>query len=257
MVKKPKPVSLKMPERTSRAMIQFLNEHATLLGFASERRLDEVKVFENFQYQADALRKKWAAGDYTAGELPKKHKVDATRHGMLSEMSFARQVDNYLIFLQDVLALIYSADPKKAEYVTVDVRGLPNLTAQSDVWSVMRGLAIASISNTTRGTIFEAFKNLGFKSITLQRSRAELKEALDIRDQIVHRRGLWGKFHGTEFPKRRTFRENWSCGMTVKEFEKKFGSLEQFIWDSVLAIDDEAISLFSLETIEVPKQKPT
>jgi len=255
MAKKLKPVSLKMPKQASRAMIQFLNEHATLLGFASERRLDELKVFENFTYQADALKAKWAVGDYSAGELPKKHKVDAMRPGMLSEMSFARQVDNYLIYLQDVLALIYSADPEKAERVTVDVRELPNLTLQSDVWSVMRGLAIASISNTTRGTIFEAFKNLGFKSIALQRCRAELKEALDIRDQIVHRRGLWGKFYGTEFPKERTFRENWSCGMTVKEFEKKFGSLEQFIWDSIVAIDDEAVSLFSLEKISVPKPK--
>ncbi|MEL6362200.1 MAG: hypothetical protein AAFR21_14065 [Pseudomonadota bacterium] len=211
---------------------------------------------ENFQLQSAALREKWAEGDFTASPLPKKHDVDAVRPGMLAEMTFVRLVDNYMIFLQDILALIYSADPKKAGKIRVDIGEWPNLTAETDIFSAMRGLAIASISETTRTTLFDAFKKLGITTVTLQRSRHELSEALDIRDQIVHRRGLWGNFKGDEFPSTRRFRENWSCGKTVREFEKKNGHLEQFIWDSVTAIDDEAIKCYSLESFAVPNSKP-
>lgn len=250
----PKIIKYTIPKSASRALIQFLHEEATLLSFSSDYRRESYEVLTAAMAEFKATRERLLEGDYSPQSQPAK-KRDAARPAMMAEMTFCRRIDNYLMYLQDILALIFQKDPAKAGNLTIDATDIASSNTIEDVIKTLRSEALESITQKRRDDLFKAFHKLGFEQVKLQRSRAELNEALQIRDRVVHRRGILGNATKAELAAKGDRNEIWRCGNLIREYESKHGSIEQFISDSVIAVDAEAIRLFSLETVTAPKKR--
>ena len=241
----------KIPSVATKAFHQFLHEEATLLSFSSDYRRESAEIWGDAASEARALRERLLRGDFSSSPSPKSMR-DSIRPGMMAEMTFARRVDNYLLYLQDTLASIFQLDPSRAGKLQIEAAEFAGAGTINDVLKILRSEALESITKRKRDELFKAFVGLGFEQLKLQRSRAELSEALEIRDIIVHRRGTLGASKSEDISTRFAARLVWPCGNLVREYEQKHGPIEPFMWNSVTAIDAEAIRLFQLPTVDIP-----
>ena len=246
-----------IPAYVSRAFKQFLFEESTLLSFSADYRREQVESLSDSIRRIDET-KRWiesgAPKDGLSVDNTSKRR-DAKRPGFMAEMSFARRIDNYLMYLQDLLALIYIQHPDRIGKIDVNVGSLMKLRSIEDLVSEIKQESVESITKKYRRDLFAALKRLGFAEIEKQRNDSELSEALKIRDQIVHRRGILGIYAGKSVPEAHDRLEVWNAGAAVRGFEAKYGPVENFVWNSIVPIDAESLSAFELEKIKIPPTK--
>lgn len=177
-----------------------------------------------------------------AEDLKKIHRLDQ-RAWLLDEMLFCREVDNFLVYLEELLGLIYSTKPetlRSSEQVRVDF-----VLEHSSMEALVRSLArrkvgVASLQGTKK--LLETFESLGAQVFGRQDIDHGIR-LIETRNAIVHNRGIVDE----------TFLKRVSSFPGKVGDRIHVGGLEEeaeFLLQVMLRVDREAVAHFGLPKCE-------
>ena len=178
------------------------------------------------------------------GRLPDPNVVLADPHGqVLREMLAARYVDNFLGYVVELLALVFSMRPemlKSGEHVKVDF-----VLSYPDKDSLVRALIERRINRLSYLGMTELEKDLkqriGMALFENQDDRERAVELNELRNVIVHNRGVINRRAAHRAPRLAT-----RIGQKVDVSFENLDSQRKFLDVLAKNIDERAIKIFKL-----------
>ncbi len=193
--------------------------------------------------ELDETKQRIKSNDFSPRE--KKQKIDFESPELIKESVFVRLVDNYLLYLQDICLLIFDVKPELVGPIEIKPAEVMKYKDMSELHEQLKAKSTESISRMKRDQLFDVLKKAGLESVVRQRGLATIGQALELRDILTHKRGLWGSrfLSGQD--------QYWKLGKNVREYESRHGEFIFLMHNSVVEIDQEAIQKFSIPNVPV------
>ena len=220
-------------ETLTTAAQAFVAEHSRLLDFSEfllSAVLDRCKTAEN------------------AVSALVRFKNEHER--LLRELVITRTVDNFLCYISDLLALIYSIKPQmlrsaeqeRLDFILqfTDMNQLRSAIAEKRV-ERLAYLGVRELSEYTE-------EHMSFRLFESEEQRERAALIVEYRNICVHARGIVGRTSTRRFPVLTA-----SLDQPLLLTSESVTSDRKFIEDCVFAIDERAIQKFSLPALQVPE----
>ncbi len=181
-----KPSRLSLPKTATIAFINLTAEHLTISRYeAFQYRLygylhQHLKEFLNYVAEHKKTGRNFHEDAYT----PEFHE------NFLNQLLYCRCVDDFLIYLSDMLSLIYRYRPKALK--SSENYPLDFVLSHGTLEEFVRSVAAKRVFNASRGGYIELLKHfskLGIPTNTITELEKMAKH-VDIRHKIVHQRGI-------------------------------------------------------------------
>ncbi|WP_375207127.1 hypothetical protein [Hyphococcus sp.] len=241
--KRKKQLLVEVPDHATRAYAHFNYEQVPLSNLYIEHLRKKVSSMQELLGELDETKQRIKSNDFSPRE--KKQKIDFESPELIKESVFVRLVDNYLLYLQDICLLIFDVKPELVGPIEIKPAEVMKYKDMSELHEQLKAKSTESISRMKRDQLFDVLKKAGLESVVRQRGLATIGQALELRDILTHKRGLWGSrfLSGQD--------QYWKLGKNVREYESRHGEFIFLMHNSVVEIDQEAIQKFSIPNVPV------
>lgn len=238
-----------LPESMSAASIRFFESQRRLTDFLSFT-LQKIQQPENAEeWKLDALIR-YAGDKSKKNVLTKTQSKEIEEHlSLVCELVACKSVDNFLIYLSELLALVLSVYPKVLDLSKVQI-DLAVVLAQPDIQTIR----IMYIERKIREMSYWSLKDLSvylkekfkFKLFDEEADRQLATNAIEERNLLVHNKGVVDRIFKEKAP---THPAN--IGDRIKYGPKKLLDCIKLVERLTISIDQRALSQWPL----LPKVK--
>lgn len=162
---------------------------------------------------------------------------------LLTELTFCRAVDNYLIYLSQLLAVIYKEKPDSIKALESPIT-TKDIFSFSTIDDLIAGIVEAKIEQASRQgakDLFELFSKHHFKLFETSEYESAGKFIIEIRNVIVHNRGRITKVFKDKFPS-----YTQEIGDRIIITNNNARNIINFLVNLVIDIDNRAAKKFNL-----------